>query len=507
MDHPYYTVNVWKPDPDVDGGTAWAYDSVEGVAPDPEDDVHLADPLTIDWAFENGVVPGQLVPTAATVRLWCRTAQHVPALQLGDLLEIQVMVGTAGPIVCQPQAMRVAAVELTLTPEDADDYAVLVTITLVDTLAELRGMFPTHPLGSPAGTYGGYSYTARDHAREWWRSRLAEIGALIGRSIGNPDWWNDVEQPHPGTNDGVALTGSAGYFGLAYVDPRVGNWDGKSAHQLLTELLNSHQPGGLTHTIVAAYGSSYPGDFEFVCAPDPGSGLYGTEPIPADPDSDYRYLLVPASRVSAGHAGFELDGDWCEIPARARRSREHVVNTVRLGGRSQLANPADPNLVYAWTDEALEYVNATDRDTYGVSARDLPTALNLRRDPNDNPLDYQAVAPGVVAPRFLTDASARDAGWTYGTFEVVSSRIPQLVAEDLLRYVAPRHYGEADGDGQVLRHVTLTNLDPSIAFGYYTIGDPPEFHETPVTGFVTATTLTVAGDLIWSLTLTPGEPQ
>lgn len=497
MDAPYYTVEVEN----ITMG--WDYSYTHGDVPDPDVEVHLADTLTYKWGFESGVVPGQLTPATGSVGLWCRSAQYVPEVEVGHIIKVTVNIGATGPVILEKH-FRVSAAEVTLTPvEDGVDpdvsFAAYLTIDLVDFIAELRSMLVERPLGMPPGTYGGITFSSsRDYAREWWRPRIAEVGVLVDRSIGCPTFWDDFEQPAPMNQDGVPSSGLEAPNGLAFINPEAGNWDGKSAHELIVQLLNSHQPGGHTYSIAPSYAGSYPTGYEYV-----GTALseVGLDPTPADPDSDIRYLLVRTSRYYDGHTASEVDVDWCLVPAKARRSREHVINTVRIGGRATLADSGDPDLLYKWTDSALVFTSA-DATTYAPSARDLPTQLRLHRSPNDNPIDFQPVAPGITAARFLTDSSARGT-WVYESFQLVSSAIPQVDAEALLPALAPRVPGETDGDGILLRHITLTNLDPSVDFLAGTIFAPGE-----PAGFLVAGQLTITdGDLIWNLTLTPGEPQ
>lgn len=647
-----YTVTLTQVNP-----AGWSYSSTQGVAPDPDDVVQLADNWTYSWAWEAGAIPGQMEPSTATVRMLARTADDVPAMDIGDLLAMGVSVetpttpvsmtptwtpasggappyvlgseftvntdgyitalrfyraaasaattrevglwlastgalmdivnttetpGVAGwvetplpspvavtagqtyvvaydapdgfvetaldptmsspaftwvqgrymggaftglvptnmlpgyywgadvvlapdptPLYLVAKLLRISSITVELVPSDDDDpapYAAEVTLELVDTLADLRQRLVDGPLGIAAGTYGGISYGYRDYTRTYWQSRLAEVSVLAGCTIGSPDWWAaGTENPPPRTDDGLPYYAGSG---LALYNPDTGGWAGKSAAQLVTELLNSHQPGGLTHSLVPypEYAAAYPSGWEWVAGvaggTNVGAGVWN-EPAPYDPDSDLRYMIVPASTEAGGYVAVTLDADWCEVPAKARRSREHVVNTLRLTGRSWIADPADPLLAYKITDSAIELSDAADVAGHGPSGRDLPTQLYLYRTPNDNPVDQQYPAAGVAGPRFLTVDAARDAGYTYETFTLDSSLITDVSDQvHLLPILAPRWPGEPDGDGFLLRHITITNLDPSIRFGTDT-----------VEGFLRAGTLTVRdGKLLWSLTLTPGAP-
>jgi hypothetical protein len=510
MTPPWYRVTV------ASITEAWSYDCTQGDTPDPDDVVQLADGLSYAWEWEGGLISGQLAPSTATVRLWCRTADDVPPMDVGDLFQITVEIydgHEADWVAVIDKTMRVSSVDVDLTPPDDGPifgtdpapYSALVTVDTVDLTADLRAMVIDNPLGIAAGTYGGLTYPYRSNARTTWRYRLAEVAALIARTVGAPTWWATTEDAPVPTFGGTpsSVPGS----GMVTITPEIGGFGGKTAWQLLTELCNTWQPipsgtsYNITHAIAPHYGASYPTDYAWV-AGAAGGTVYNYEPAPTDPASTIRYMLVPASRRATTsqdwHGGVALDADWCRIPAKARRSREHIVNNVRLGGRALVTADDDATYAFKWTDTAVEFSDATDVAGFGPSTRELPTQLILYRHPNPVPVAaYPAVDP--CGNRYLSVTSARNAGYTYDTFVLQSSLVPNGPSDNalgVLGRLAPRWPGEAWGDGQLLRYVVVSNLDPAIGFG-----------GTTVTGFLRAGVMSVAdGDITWNLTLTPGDP-
>jgi hypothetical protein len=255
--------------------------------------------------------------------------------------------------------------------------------------------------------------------------------------------------------------------------------------------------------VVPYYGAGYPSGYEFVGGLPRGSE-YGTgETVPADPGGSLRYMLVPASRRAPTsqdwHSELVLDGDWCKVPASARRSREHIVNIARLSGVALVDDPSSPTVSYAFQSGVKDITDAVDLAAHGPSARDVPTQLYLYAEPATvvgGGMTYGYPAVAAAGARFLSVASARNAGYSYDTFTLDGSLIPVATQVGLFPYIAPRAPDEDTGDGLALRHVTIDNLDPAIGFG-----------STSVSGFLKSGTLTVQdGALSWSLQLTPGDP-
>lgn len=503
MDAPYYTVTV------ASLTTGWSYTATHGTGPDPDDPVHLGQPLTYRWGFDGKLLPGQLVPAVLSAVLYARTAADVPNVQVGDWITVDVRVGATGPRIVQPPPLRVTAAEVTVDLDTS--YATELVVTAVDTLVDLPGMAPA-VLGDNFGPPGsGLPYDDIRGARRGWRPRLAEIANRIGRSIGAPAWWADAEHPPPGT-------GSSGtYDGLEKAYVRDGGWNGRSARELLTEMMNSHQPSGVSHTVMAGYyatAASWPAGWGRVgpAAAWSDSG----EPAVTEPQTNHRYYLMPASRsvtagatplpaylaVSAGlltvvprastgdtNKRIALDARWCEIPVTARRSREHLVNAVRMSGEIAIAQPS---AYYKFERGEVEFTDAASQAAVGASARELSTALIV--GPRGA---YTPTAPATAAARFLSDASVLAVPWAYERLQLTCSTMPQAQATAILPYVAPRVPGEADGDGLVVRHVTVLAMDADARMG-----------GAPMTGFVVAGTLTVTdGDMVIDLECVPGAPQ
>lgn len=472
MDTPRYVVLVTLHPGTVDEASLVV---IQGESPDPDEDLHLADGLTYSWGFEGDLVPGQLEPATASITLLGRTAADLPEIGLGDMAAFAVFIGPAISTMVDPPPMRVTSVEVDLDQDQ--DFVATMRLGLTDTLADLNAETPTALRPRP------------EAPRFRWRPRLAELAHQIGRSIGAPTWWADDEGPAEHPSWGTLLHGLA-----------ITLWAG-SARDMLTALLNSHQPGGYTHTAVPGYPTgSWTSGYDRV-------GPTTWDPNPPDtpitePVTDERYYLVKASRKATGHTTAEIDAAWCDIPAKARKAREQIINVVRVQGETATES-APSSGVWQYAAGFTEADDPTDRAQYGPTVRDLPTQLWLGYTPiGSDPVPPPA--PAIVAANFLSDASVRSSPWVYDKFQLVSSRIPQATADTLLPYIAPRFPGATDGDDTVLRHLTLTNLDTAIDFD----GDGE------VSGFLVRGSLTVTnptgqpgdGDLIWNLTLTPGEP-
>lgn len=465
------------------------YTMTHGEEPDPAADVVLGDPLRYSWGFENELIPGQLLPSTSEFTLVARTAGDVPDVDEGDLVVFSVV--TAGVTIVGPVVMRVASVDVGFMPKESP-YRASCKITAVDALSELGSLYP-HAIGNGAGSYWG---------RIHWRCRFAEFAVTMGRAIGCGTWWGDREDP-PYPDAGGSYAGA-----LDQALENKGGYKGKSARDLLTSLLNSHQPNGHTHTVAAIYSAdgSWPAGYRRV-GPDVYWGdrldnadaaalslLAAETALPVG----FRYLLVPASRHSspgAGYGAVELDGSWCDLPSSARRARGRAFNVVNVLGEENVKDPG-PGYVPI---EAARMIGSGLAPERGAIARELPTQLDLGYNPPAT-IGYTRPAVTAAAGRFLSDASDFAAPWAYDAFTLRASRMPQADALAILPYLAPRLPGETDGDGQVLRHITFTNVDDELEFPH-SPGDPE------VAGFVTAGTLTVqAGDLVWSLRTTPGLP-
>lgn len=495
MDHPYYTVTVTNFIQPPEGSdvvitrTGWTYSSVEGEDWDPADDVVLISPLQYAWGFENEVLPAQMTPFVATVNLAARTAADVPPVQVGDLISIDVRVGTTGDRIIDPPPMRVMSVDVQLVTRGP--YQARVSFQLSDITVDWRGK-------TLAGYPGG---GANASMLMKWRERFAELGAMVDTAVVSPTWWADDEGPY--LTGGVG-NGLRGYYLNQVPDQGIDGFQ---------RVLNSHMPDELTHTLTPVEGT--PTGYEYV-----GPAAWDTDRTYSEPASAARAALVPASKRLPGSAGLPLefavddgllvvvpstppsgdsstqlglDAAWCRVPATAHRSV--VGKIVRVEMAAQV-NILQPDLTTYDSDGSLTYV--VDQVGTGTT-RQIPNDLYGGYD-SGAPAPYLAFPTEAIvaaAPHFLSELAAVDAPWAYDAFEARSSLVPQDVADWLLPLLAPRVPGESDGDGRLIRNVTVFNLDHGV-----------RLDGKPLSGFVTSGSLTISGgEITWSLTTLPGRPQ
>lgn len=490
MDHPYYTVTV------TNETQGWTYTTTEGDEWDPADDAVLISPLVYRWAFDGELIPGHMQPTIATVNLAARTADTAPVVDTGDLVTLDVRIGTAGARIIQPPPMRVTSAATRLV---RGAYKALLSIELSDLSVDWRARV-------------AYGFTRNDGmkwARLRFRERLAEIGQLFGYTIGCPTSWANIEPPAPPAGVAPLALHIAGTGGGAGDEI---NWPWPGVFwEALSKLLNSVCPGDLHHTAVTIRNGSHPSGYEYVG----DVGAWEHTPALTDPDTDVRIELVPVSRRVPSSAGLPLqlavsggilhltprtpaggntvavlglDADWCEIPATARRARDGAVNWVNLKGYSP-GTASYPQFTFA-------AANLSDVAARGLSARDVDT--DMQHGPVDangvvSVFEYNSVAVGNL---YLSDTSALEARRSYDAFTLRSSLMDPTFATTILPLIAPRTPGETDGDGRLVRHVTLFDLDHDL-----------RFEGEPVTGFVTGGTMTISGgDIVWTLDTVPGLP-
>jgi len=508
MDHPYYTFTV------TNLTRGWAYTTTEGEEWDPADNVVLASPFTYSWGFKDDLIPAQLDVFTAAVHLVARTSSDLPVIDVGDLVAVDVRVGTTGQRVIAPPPMRVAASTVTL---GNGTYKATLAIGLSDLSVDWRNRALVLP------GWGWPQLPTFDQgqvqSRVRWLERMAEYSMLLGLSVARQSAWSSTETL-PDIGDGFA----AGTNLLLDQFEFPGN-----AEEELEALINSHIPAGITYSWATIYSATYPTGYQW-CAPsswyvsaapyndypisDPG-GANGTTvkivPVPASRVADTaqglplvfaqsggQLILEPrAGGAGTGHTALALDAKWCVLPAQARRARDGAVNAVTLIGPWA---PADvqisENNVQLFPYGATTFFDTPDMAARGYSGRDVPVKFRIAWAlTTSGPWQNQAGVP--VANAFLSDPSIDASVWSYDGFELRSSLIPQAVADWLLSLVAPRLPGETDGDGRVVRHVTIHNIDPDL-----------RFDGAPVTGFVTGGSMTMeGGDIVWKLDTTPGLPQ
>lgn len=504
----------------------WSYSYTQGDVPDRADPVQVADGATYSWGFADELVPHAMHQLAAGFGLWCHSLADVPTVDTGD--EIRLRVTVAGTTLVDSPPLYVSSVETdTDLPPGAppDGYHALVTIRCVDDTAQLPGYKPqprtlvaawgTTPAGTPFG-------------QQRWMQRIGEIGQQIGRSVGRPSWWPSPN-PLTGTAGGgggdqpiiVAVPGGtdAGVSGILWSD---------DAAAMLEGTVNTGQPGRQHHTLVPSWEGAYPAGYSTVIYPfdgavDPNTGL-------ADPASSRRLLMVPASRrtpnqswplelvVTGGvltlqpaaasaaqvaHDRIGLDAAWCDLPVRARRAREHVFNTITLKSllwRTRY-EAGDPASVSSTVPGSVTVSDPATPLGEPQNRREVPTYIwVLGQEPGSTFFPGESAIPYQGKPYdhlWWSDASQR-AAWVYDSFTVRASRVPVGLRDRVLPRLAPRIPGEPDGNGQILKHLTI-----------YRPADSMRFADAPglVTGFVTQGQLRIiGGDLVYGFTLTPGLP-
>lgn len=499
----------------------WSYTTVQGTVPDRADPVQLADGATYSWEFGDELVPAALHQLALGFSLWCHTAADVPACDRGDEIRLRLTVGTKKLVDSPPMYVNTMEVATDLPVGlPPDGYTTQVVIRCTDDTANLPSMRPqprgltTSWNGIPAGTPFG---------QQRWNMRLAEIGQQIGRSIGVPTWWGSNalvlgNSTTPAQSDLVCVPGGTEASAAGKL------WS-ETAADMLESTLNGGQPRHQHHTVVPSWSGAYPTGYQSVVfgtdAVDPPTGI-------ADPASARRLLVVPASRRTQNHswpvklgvlngvltlvpaAGsasqvahdrIGIDAGWCDLPVRARRAREHVVNTVEL--KSVLMRSEYDGTVQKDTLVPGSVTVTSPSKPVGEPSnlRSVPTYIwLLGQEPGST------FAPGNVpwgytggAWDFLwwSDDSQR-AAWVYDAFTMRGSRVDPTLRDTVLPRLAPRIPGEPDGNGQVLKHLTIYRPAPETRFG-----DAPQL----VTGFVTSGQLRIiGGDLLYTFTLTPGQP-
>ena len=498
---------------------SWSYTSVQGTVPDRTDPVQLADGATYSWEFDGELVPAALHQLALGFSLWCHTATDVPTCDRGDEIRLRLTVGTKTLVDSPPLYVNTVEVATDLPVGlPPDGYTTQVVIRCADDTTNLPALRPQPR--TLIGAWLGWG-VGTPFGQQRWSRRLAEIAERVGRSLGVPSWWPtgatlattttptqvDIVQPPGGTE--VSAAGKL--------------WT-EDAATMLETTLNSGQPRHQHHTIVPSWAGAYPTGYQSGVFPrdtsvDPDTGL-------ADPASSRRLLAVPASRrtpnqswplqlgvldavltllPAAGpasqvaHDRIGIDAAWCDLPVKVRRAREHIINTVELKGalmRSAYTAPGPQ------VDEVVNGSVTAGNPALGepTNTRSVPTYRLLAQEPGstfapgNTPIGY-----GGGAYDFLwwSDASQR-AAWVYDAFTMRASRVDPTLRDTVLPRLAPRIPGEPDGNGQVLKHLTIYRPAPETRFA-----DAPQL----VTGFVASGQLRIAGgDLLYTYTLTPGLP-
>lgn len=452
----------------------------------------LTAPLRIRWAFERGLVPGNMEPPRVTFGMWSRTLSDEPVVDLGDVIAVDVRLGVSGPYLYRFEGGRVTDAPTELVP--GQPWAARTTVEVADFLADLGSRFPVY-----GPEYGGLAWGSLDI----WQTRFAMVGRVIGRSIGLPS--------------GLATVSAAAPLLRA-------RWFGDSAAAITSRLLRSWAPGGIHHVLVTRHtpgSTAYPPGYVWADPTDRpiGGGGIPTTPYVPDPVTTTRHLVVPASRQETTAFGSPLQfvvrsnmvtvantpgavaprrhpalsASWCRIPATLTRRRDHLINTVRIKGVHQSTQSFGTEN-YDKTGQT-EVANLSDVAARGSIARDIDTDLVIREYAT-NDSETGPIRPGVVEQGnyHLSDPSVLASNKAYGALEVYAHLMPADEAAAVLPYLAPQPPGL--GDGRILRHVSVYALDPAVV-------DPAA---TPG-GFIAAGELVIErGRLRYVLSTTPGAP-
>lgn len=487
MNHPYYKVTVTS----VTRG--WVYSSTEGVAANPADLVQLVDPLKFNWAFVGEQIPGQLEPFTATVNLAGKTASALPEAQLGDLVTLDVRIGTTGPRLVQ-QTLRVTAAEATLKATTKDKYPAKLAVALVDTSVDWRARVapPFTQTQPPLGILIG------------WAGRFADVGAKIGLSVGCPSSWAVPEEPPLSTTK---------------------NWRDQypDAEEMFTRLAQSHVPAGVPYSFVGVYAAARPSGYDYVGAHAAAAAPWT---VPTEPAGPVRALLVAAGRGTASSAlplvfgtlagvtvlvavapilsgpasQVAIPACWLTLPAQARRARDQACNTLQMAGTAIYQTGADgaPDMTLAEGPYIYTATDAADVAANGAKIRQIETDL-LFAYFHDTGAPYtptNQAAWDAAAAVFLSDDTAQASPWSYDAFTLHTKSMTQAEAEAILPSIAPRLPGETDGDGRLVRHLTIFDVKNEL-----------RLENTPTSGFISSGNMEISdGEMTWILTLTPGRP-
>lgn len=473
----------------------WTYTAVEGEEADPTEPVQWIAPLSFQWKLESEVPPAQLEPTAAELHFAGMTAGDLPAVDIGDLIKISVRYGTTGPYIIDPPPFLVTSAEATLTPRRAQTYKARLRIAMSDLLSELATLYPITETVNLFDELGYLTPSSR------FRVFISEVAKKVNRTIGVPTSWSDLEG-----SDNAAT-------GLRIKDQFTG-----SGLDELQKWLRSYAPEDMIHVLTPAYLDSHPTGYEKAGPPTGttnwGPGTAEAQATDAAVSTTRRYYIVPASKNASGtdlpltvdvvggvltlvpvattpdgHSRIAIDAAHCRIPAVARRSREHLVNFVRLKGTAAIT-PIGGSVSEGPYERDYVVEGAA---VHGKVGREVDVYLFLGSFPSDASGENPP-GPPALAPHYAGEIGG--GAWALDKFQLVTSTMPTDEAELLLPRIAPRFLGEEDGDEQVLRHVAIYHLDDSAAVA-----------EGSLAGFIVAGSMTITGgDIIWDLNVCPGSP-
>jgi len=438
-------------------------------------DYVLVDPFSFEGAYVDGQVPSQLEPSLVEFNLWGTSTAVLPQPERGQLLDVELSLLPAGANVALASISRMRVVEAVLTLVPSSRWPARIKVKATCLLVDLPSLTSALPAAFP------------DPLR-LTRHRLAQIGYSIARSIGLPTTAPAESNPPVAPPDPTTVGGGGGASATIPQTNLAPIGFGDSGRDHLAKWCASCPEivvaGIITPTPAAAYPTGYG-----YCGP---STWFGT-PIP-DPASSARYIITTGDRAAytaaklplrLSYNGSELvlgpapaaddhtaavDAGYVETPSAARTDRSFAPNVVQVNGAAFSfagkgiggAPPTDAQ-GYAWQAHTSPMVlSASDAAATGPRVRQLDTIRNLASFDWFN-LPYvreNGIAPVVAAP-YLPDAEALATRWGLDAMTIKASRMTDADALSCLPKLTPHYPGE-NGDGKLVRHVTLFNVDPDV---------------------------------------------
>lgn len=382
------------------------------------DDVRriLIDDFQLTWSLEGDQVPARLATDTCKFSLYCRTAADVPAIEVGDVLLVNLdRVGPGGTLIPYMHfAGRASDPDATATPHKGIVLDVDATGFAVD-------LSPEVDLGNDASvTYQTEGYLVNLVRDQAGVSAIFHSPAVFTRSVrpfGQMPAQDAADRLVAGTANGVRVA----ILRYAY---KWAQWDA-------TGLTNDGLPAGW-------FGAQ--GD-------NPDLAVYLQEWLLQLPPP---LTLVEAAgaprRVTLGPDAATVDkvatipAGVCRVPASWSKSRADLVNTTTV--------------IYGVTDSAgtgLKEAKAVIKDAasvarYGPAPREVSTFVTIGST-NAVGGSYQNPAPGTL-------------GWSIPSLTI----LPELMTDEQLDELAPTFYPHAMPIGSTAgRFIILTDLDEDTA--------------------------------------------
>lgn len=412
LERPVYRVTVHNDD------QGWTQTAEHGETPPLITDVtaFLMDDFQMGWGLEGDQAPAKLAADTCTFKIFCRTAADLPAIEVGDVLLVNLdRVGPSGLLIPYMHFVgRASEPEATATPGHGIELQVSATGFLVD-------LSPEVDLGNDSTvtsqTEGYLMNLVRDQAGV---SAIFHSPAAFTRAV-RPFGQMSAQEAADRLLAGAANADRGAVLRAAY---KWAQWDASGI---------VHPNNGLP-----AGWSGYEGD-------NPDLAFYMQEwllhlPAPltliasaADPDV---VTLGPDAATLDQVA--TIPSSVCRVPADWSKSRGDLVNTTTL--------------VYPATDGAgLKEAKITVKDAasiarYGPAPREIQTFITPGSSATVAGV-YQNPAPGTLA-------------WSIPSLQV----LPELMEDYQLDELAPTFYPHAEPIGSTAgRFIILTDLDEDTA--------------------------------------------